>query len=154
LKIALPIFVSFTVIAGVAFIGLARGPEGTAVGKEIELHISAAAAECDLQLRGVTPISPAVVPLTTRASLKHHLKTFGRRIGVIFPEKDSAEDYLLVRPNTDVAIHCLSRVSGDHLIGIDVQFVPANRPSGYRLRDALQKQFRHDILSLLVTEKT
>jgi hypothetical protein len=154
LKIALLIFVSVAAIACIALIALARGPEGTAVGKEIKDRISAAAAECDLQLRSATPVSPTTVPLSARTCLKHQLKTFGRRIGVLYPESDSAEDYLLVQPNSDVAIHCLSRVSGDHLIGIAVQFAPAHRSIAYRFRDSIHKQFRREILSLIVTEKT
>jgi hypothetical protein len=154
LKIALLIFVSIAGIAGIALIALTRGPEGTAVGKEIEDRISAAAAECDLELHSATAVSPATVRLSARACLKHQLKTFGRRIGVLYQESDSAKDYLLGQSTSDVAIHCLSRVSGDHVIGIDVRFTPAHRSIRYRLRDALQKQFRRDILSLIVTEKT
>jgi hypothetical protein len=152
LKIALLIFAVIAALGGIALVVLARGPEGTVVRKEIADRIAAAATECDLKVRGTAPVPPTTVRLSVRACVKHQIKTFGRRIGILYPEADSGEDYLMVGRKSDAAIHCLSRVSGDHLIGIDLQFARTHHSVGHRLRNALQKQFRHDILSLVVTE--
>ena len=153
LKLVLLISFCLVVVIGIAFMWLARGPEGTAVAIEMEERISAVAAECDLRLEKVVSVIPATVPLSARTSIKHYAKTIGRSTGICSPESDSAFDYVLGQANTGVEIHCLSRFSGDHLIGMDIRYVSAHHASGLLVRDAVRRQFQRDILSLTVTEK-
>ncbi len=153
LKLVLLITFCFVVIVGIAFVLLGRGPEGTVLAIEMEERISAVASECDLRLAKVASVVPATVPLSARTSMKHRVKTIGRWTGTCSPEKDSAFNYVLVQANTGAEIHCLSRFSGDHLIGMDIRFMSTDHALGLRVWDAIQRQFQRDILSLTVTEK-
>ena len=133
---------------------LARGPEGTAWAKEVEDHVSAAASHCELKLSGTTAVSPDSAALSIPVRIKHQVKSCGRRIGISYPQPDRAEDYLLVIPETGVMLHCVARISGDHLIGIDLHISASDRSIAHCLRSALRKEFRGHDFSLLITEET
>ena len=149
------VFVGAVIVASVVlFVVIARGPEGSAWAKEVEDHVSAAATQCGLKLTGVTSVPPDRARLATLVCLKHHAKGLGRAIGIIYPEADSAQDYVLVQPDSEATLHCLTRISGDHLIGIDLQIASSERAVADRLREALQKEFHGHRFSLVVTERT
>jgi len=140
-------------VAALVTLGImARGPEGTALQKEMEERLIRAAENCSSQLVTVTTVAPATIRIPRHVYVKHTAKYIVSWLGVVDLERSRGQDYEFA--SGIGRVHCLARFSGDHLIGLELRFHSSNQEFAVCLDGALRTEFQHDIFSLTRREET
>ena len=136
----------------VAFAIVARGPEGTAVQKDMEERLTGAAENCGSVLVTVTTVAPETIRIPRHAYVKHMAKYIVSWLGIVNLQRSRGQDYEFA--SGIGRVHCLARFSGDHLIGLELRFHAINREFADCLDRVFRTEFQHDILPLTRREET
>jgi hypothetical protein len=137
---AMPVLLA---VMAIAFIYLASGPEldEMEVAKLLPEKVALAALRADIDIVVIEDILPGRVELPVPIGIKYNFKRAARAIGFALLADESAKDFRIKPRNAERELHCLARLVGDHLLGLEVSYNPAELLPALRLQDALKIEF-------------
>jgi len=128
-------------VIAIALIAWARRPEGTTVAKDLEEYFRSASEKTGLTLIEARSHPTEDVSLPFSVALRHRVKRVAGLSRVTVRTTDYAMCYVFETDVNSTRMECLTRISGDHVIGITIRHQAENAASASQLRDVITRKF-------------